>query len=182
MKCLFCILLLAGCSNGNSAKDQTPRMVEHASPKLAGSPSSPMVAIPNARVVNGLLLGGQPSAAMLQEAKTKGYRKIINLQVEAEPGALEVRRTASELGLSYVALPIRGGAGMTEENARALDAALRSDDGPTMITCASGNRVGALLALRAYHVQGAAPSDAYQLGLDAGMTSLAPLVKKLLGL
>jgi hypothetical protein len=51
-----------------------------------------------------------------------------------------------------------------------------------MVHCASGNRVGALLALRANRLEGASPEDALELGLDAGLTRLEPAVREALGL
>jgi hypothetical protein len=48
--------------------------------------------------------------------------------------------------------------------------------------CASGNRVGALLALAAARHEELPPEQALQLGLDAGLTRLEPALRERLGL
>uniref|UniRef100_UPI00190FA714 beta-lactamase hydrolase domain-containing protein n=2 Tax=Gammaproteobacteria TaxID=1236 RepID=UPI00190FA714 len=62
--------------------------------------------------------------------------------------AAEVRR----LGMDYIALPIAGKDDITPANAAALHALLKERDGEVLLHCASGNRVGALLALAAVQV------------------------------
>ena len=44
------------------------------------------------------------------------------------------------------------------------------------------NRVGALMALKAFKVDGATPADALAIGKAAGVTRLEPVMRKLLGL
>ena len=48
---------------------------------------------------------------------------------------------------------------------------------PLILHCASGNRAGALLALKAFFVDHAAPDAAIQLGESAGLASLRPAVE-----
>jgi protein tyrosine phosphatase (PTP) superfamily phosphohydrolase (DUF442 family) len=70
---------------------------------------------------------------------------------------------------------------LTRENVEALDRLLdeSADDG-TVLYCASSNRVGALLALRAYWLDGAEADQALELGRQAGMTSLEARVGELM--
>jgi len=131
-----------------------------------------------------LLTGGQPSAAQLEAIAAAGYRTVIDLRPEGEPGAPpdEPERVAA-LGLRYVRIPVAGAGDLTADNARALDALLDQEAVyPVVIHCGSGNRVGALLALHAAKLEGAAPEAALALGLDAGLTRLEPAVRELLGL
>jgi len=51
-----------------------------------------------------------------------------------------------------------------------------------MLYCASSNRVGAMLALKAHWVDGESPEEALELGLAAGLTSLERSVRDLLDL
>jgi protein tyrosine phosphatase (PTP) superfamily phosphohydrolase (DUF442 family) len=81
--------------------------------------------------------------------------------------------------MSYISLPISGASDITYENADALDRILAEIDGQVLVHCASSNRVGALLALRA-RLKGADPEEALALGLDAGLTSLQPAVEDVL--
>ena len=48
---------------------------------------------------------------------------------------------------------------------------------PVLLHCGSGNRVGALLALAAFHVDGRPADAALQYGLDSGLTRLEPVVR-----
>ncbi len=60
-----------------------------------------------------------------------------------------------------------------------LDEILGNVRGPVLLHCASGNRVGALLALRA-RMHGASPEEALELGNEAGLSSLRSTVETLL--
>ena len=141
--------------------------------------------LPNARQpLPRLLTGGQPSDEQLEALAAAGYRTIVDLRPEGEKGAPadEPERVVA-LGMRYVRIPIAGAGDLTEESSRALDEVLdREDAYPAVVHCASGNRVGALLALRAARLEGAAPEAALELGLDAGLTRLEPAVRALLGL
>lgn len=129
-----------------------------------------------------LLTGGQPSAGQLEALAAAGYTTIVDLRAEGEKGApSDEPEQVESLGLSYVRIPVTGAADLTEEKARELDAVLDSAAGPAVVHCATGNRVGALLALRA-RLDGAAPEAALEHGLDAGLTHLEPAVRELLGL
>jgi protein tyrosine phosphatase (PTP) superfamily phosphohydrolase (DUF442 family) len=86
--------------------------------------------------------------------------------------------------MSYVRIPVAGAADLTRINVELLDTALRVAEpaGRVLLHCVSGNRVGALLALRENWLYGASPEDALALGRAAGLTSLEPETRKLLGL
>lgn len=139
--------------------------------------------LPNARRPSpDLLTGGQPSPEQLEALAAAGYTTIIDLRTEGEKGApADEPEQVEALGLAYVRIPVAGADGLTEANARELDRVLEAAAGPAVIHCASGNRVGALLALRA-HLDGATPEVALEHGLDAGLTRLEPAVRELLGL
>ncbi len=143
------------------------------------------IAIPNAKQPSPTLLcGGQPTTAQLDQARDAGYALIINLrpQSELEACGIDEAEEVMTRGMRYVQLPIGGPADLTREAATLLDEALASaPDKPVMIHCASGNRVGALLALRAGWLQDATPAQALKLGQDAGLTSLQALVAQRLG-
>ena len=73
----------------------------------------------------------------------------------------------------------QGKRGHTASYASLLDDILSDVRGPVLLHCASGNRVGALLSLRA-HMQGASPEEALELGTEAGLSSLSDTVKALI--
>lgn len=142
---------------------------------------------------SGLVTGGQPTAADLALLQKQGISTVINLRTPGEVSrhddpAVAARlnfdeaAAAAGLGLDYISFPISGRDGLTEANARRLDALLAASGGKVLLHCGSGNRVGALMALRAYYVGGQTPDDALAAGLAAGLTSLEPKVRQILGM
>jgi enamine deaminase RidA (YjgF/YER057c/UK114 family)/protein tyrosine phosphatase (PTP) superfamily phosphohydrolase (DUF442 family) len=141
------------------------------------------VDIPNAKTpLKGVLTGGQPTAEALAAAAAAGYKTVVNLRSEAEMEAMEDWDEAAAvtgLGMDYVYLPMAGAAGLTVDNARRLAEVLADPaHRPAMIHCASGNRVGGLLALKAYYVDGEDADAALELGLAAGLTKLEETVRQ----
>ena len=84
--------------------------------------------------------------------------------------------------MAYVSIPVDGKAGLSEENAAALAEALETAERPLLLHCGSGNRVGALLALKAFQVDGKTAEESLEIGLAGGVTRLEPVVRELLGL
>ena len=114
---------------------------------------------------------GQPDEALLSKAKDAGYVAVIDLRTAAEERGMDEASTVEALGMSYHLIEVAGARGVTFENARALDALMDDIDGPVLLHCRTGNRVGALLALRA-GMDGASVEDALALGREAGLGSL----------
>ncbi|MGB5352250.1 MAG: sulfur transferase domain-containing protein, partial [Woeseia sp.] len=132
----FCgVLLLQGCV--------TPAPTE-VSFLPASEVSAPGTALPH----DGYLSTGQPDAAALKAIAAAGYAGVVDLRSVDEPRGFDEAATAASLGLHYRSLPVAGPDGVTFENAAKLDALLAEYDGPVLLHCSSGNRVGALLALR----------------------------------
>lgn len=148
------------------------------------APAAPEVQIRNARTPReGLLTGGQPTEEQLAELADAGYRTLVNLRT---PGENEISDREAELaetlGLRYVQLPVAGAEGLTEDNARELSKLLGDESAyPMVVHCGSGNRVGALFALEAFHVHGENPETALRIGKEAGLTRLEPVVREKLG-
>lgn len=152
--------------------EQTPAAQPAADPLAIG--------IPNARRPwPGVLTGGQPTVEQLEEAARAGFRTIVNLRAPGEEGAWDEATKAAELGLRYAAIPIAGADGLTAGNAGKL-AEIVDDprDLPVMVHCASGNRVGALFAMKAFHVGGEDADSALAVGREAGLTRLEEAVKE----
>lgn len=127
-----------------------------------------------------LITGGQPSLTELKELKNAGVTKVINLRAADEDVAFNEQTEAEALGLEYVSLPISGAADVTSENARKLHELLEGDE-KVFLHCASGNRVGALLAIRAHEIGGKPVDESLQFGRAAGLGSLEGRVKSILG-
>ena len=112
--------------------------------------------------------------------KDNGYSTIINLRAEGEFDEFDEQHLVEDMGMDYISLPIAGGEDFTMENILKLDAALKNAEGKVVLHCGSGNRVGAILALKAYHVDGMSEDEAMALGIAAGMTNLAPAIRGLI--
>lgn len=130
--------------------------------------------LPFPQPLENVYTGGQPSQNQLHDAAAAGVRTVIDLRQPGENRGYDESASAAALGLRYVTLPIAGASGITADNARALEQALTAAraDGPVLLHCASGNRVGALLALIHAQREGGSNEAAIELGRKAGMTSL----------
>lgn len=130
-----------------------------------------------------LISSGQFTPEQLAKLPELGYRTVVQLRLATEEGSGWEEAKALELGLNFIRIPVEGTAGLTEENARRLDQALRERGaGGALVACGSGNRVGALFALRARYCAAATPEQALEAGKQAGLTKAEPEVRKLLGL
>ena len=139
--------------------------------------AEPAIGIPNEGRVDGLLVGGQPSQDALTRARDAGITTVISLRTPAEEGFEEERSQAEALGMRFISIPVDGAAGLTEDNAHRLDETLQSvEPAETLLHCGSGNRVGALLALRAFYRQQRPPGEALTVGRRAGLTRLESAV------
>jgi uncharacterized protein (TIGR01244 family) len=139
--------------------------------------------LPNAREpLPGVLTGGQPSREQLEALAAAGYRTVVNLRAEGEEmpvGSSDV----TALGMRYVHIPVKGAEDLGAGNAAELGALLADPAArPMAIHCASGNRVGALLALEAATVERKSPEEALALGRAAGLGRMEPAVREKLGL
>lgn len=127
-----------------------------------------------------LLTCGIPSARDLQQACEAGFKTVVNLCPAPETSRDEPA-TVANLGMRYVNIPVAGPTDLTEAKARELGAVVNEcANHPVIIHCASGNRVGALLALKAFYVDGKSPQEALALGLAGGLKALEPYVAQLL--
>ena len=110
-----------------------------------------------------------------------GYQRFISLQLQEEPGAGWEEVAVHEAGATFQRIPVGGPDDLTRENVEALAAALEAARGQeTVLYCASSNRVGAMLALKAFWLDGASAEDALSLGRRAGMRALEPEVRRIL--
>jgi len=139
--------------------------------------------IPNLLAVTPrLYVGGYVRPDVLPAVKAAGITHLIDMLPEAEHGGFDEAAAVAELGLFYVHLPIQGGQDLNRSAAEALDRLLASAaDGTVLVHCMSGNRVGALFALRAAWLYDATPEEALAVGRAHGLTKLEPLVRQLLG-
>ncbi len=124
-----------------------------------------------------LYAAGQPAAEQWSGIAASGVTTVINLRPESEQPGRDERSEVDAAGMRYVALPVAGADDISAANADALMQALRQADGPVLVHCASGNRVGALLALGAARA-GMPVEEAIAYGRSAGLGSAEAVVRK----
>ena len=105
-----------------------------------------LAATPNAgQPLPWLLTAGQPSAEALKSAHAAGVTTVIDLRDPSENRPFDEPALAVELGMEYINIPISSG----NLDAASLDAVMtvlrRQEGTPTLVHCASANRVGAVL-------------------------------------
>ena len=136
-----------------------------------------MNAINDAEVLNlrapetRVMSSGQPTEEQLRVMAGAGVRHIINLRTPEEETDFEERAVVESLGMSYHSIPVAAAGGITSANARSLQDILDEIGGePTLVHCASGNRVGGLFAVSAFD-SGAGLDSAMAEGARWGMVS-----------
>jgi uncharacterized protein (TIGR01244 family) len=130
----------------------------------------------------GLHTSGQPTLEQLDALAAEDVHAVIDLRGYDEDRGYDEAAELKARGIAYYSLPINGKGDLTPANATALKHLLDENSNGVLLHCASGNRVGALLALMAAQEEGLAPEKAMGLGKNAGMSSLTPVVEEKLGL
>jgi protein tyrosine phosphatase (PTP) superfamily phosphohydrolase (DUF442 family) len=131
----------------------------------------------------GLILGGQPTVEQLEALEDAGVHSFISLRPEAEDGAGWEENYTEGTGTAFSRLPISGVGSLTKENVETFARLLNErNDETTVLYCASGNRVGAMLALKSFWVDGIDAETSFNLGVKSGMTSLTAAVGEMLGI
>lgn len=123
---------------------------------------------------------GQPDEALLDAARAAGFVAVIDLRGADESRGIDESAEVEARGMRYLALPLSTPEDATYDAARAFAARLAAIDGPVLLHCASGNRVGALFALAARD-EGASADEALALGERAGLTRWRSEVVEKLG-
>jgi uncharacterized protein (TIGR01244 family) len=136
-----------------------------------------VVARREVRPVDGLTSAGQPDEEALRVFADSGYVAVIDLRGPDEERGLDEPAAVTKLGLEYIAFPIASRDEISFDRARQLDQLLQRFEGPVLLHCASGNRVGALLALRE-SLHGADDEAAIEYGRNAGLTGLEDVVRE----
>jgi uncharacterized protein (TIGR01244 family) len=161
---LLSLSLIVSCSNTQS---------ESVSPAVAN------LDLKNAKQPEAsIVTSGQPTEEQLKLLSKQGVKHVVNLRPKSEQ-EFDEGKLVKALGMNYISIPIDGAAGLTAENVEKFDRALGAIGGEkAVIHCASGNRVGALAAMREATIKNQPTSSAIATGKKWGLTSLEPAVKK----
>ncbi|MEO6170990.1 MAG: sulfur transferase domain-containing protein [Lysobacter sp.] len=128
----------------------------------------------------GLYTAGQPEPGAWQVAASAGITTVINLRPAAEMDGRDEAAEVAEAGLAYYEIPVAGAADVNLGNATALRRLIDQAPGPVLVHCASGNRVGALLALSDMQTGKVSADQAVAFGRSAGLGSLEPRVREVI--
>lgn len=164
MKPLFTIVLLAAMSGAGCATSAV---------------SSGLPAVANAvSPTPGVVSAGRLAPADVARVRDAGIRRVIDLTLDAETPDFDEASAVRAAGLAYSNLPISGASDLTRDNVHAFDALIRDAQRPVLVHCASGNRVGAMAALRAAWVEGMAVDEAIAIGRQWGLKGLEDEVRR----
>ncbi|MEW6990317.1 tyrosine-protein phosphatase [Colwelliaceae bacterium 6441] len=133
--------------------------------------------VPNEKLV----VGGQPSIADFKVLKEHGVSQVVDLRSEAEKTNFDEAQLLKEMGIAYHCIPLTNMSTFTKSAAEKLKSILDLQQ-PCLVHCASGNRVGALIALQAFWLEGLSPQESLNKGLQAGLTKFVPQVSEIMGL
>jgi uncharacterized protein (TIGR01244 family) len=126
--------------------------------------------------------GGQPTDEQFAALAGTGVKHVINLRPTSETPKLDEAGLVADRGMNYHSLPVDGAAGLTLSNVKAFDQLLKKvGDEKVFLHCSSGNRVGALMALRTSLIYGESTDAAITQGKAWGLTRLEPELRRLMG-
>lgn len=117
----------------------------------------------------GFLSTGQPNEEMLDLVASAGYAAVVDLRGVNEDRGIDERAEVEARGMQYVSLPTPDLSAATVDQAGRLAEILADIDGPVLLHCFSGNRVGSLFALEA-RSEGKSVEEAVAFGEEAGLT------------
>lgn len=152
-----------------------PFIVHAATPTEAALAHLPNVSFPAPhRVASGRLHADNMAAL-----KRAGIKQVIDLSVDSETPDFDEAAAMRDAGIGYHNLPIHGVSDLTQARVMQFDQLLKNaGTQPTLVHCASSNRVGAMIALRAALVDGQSTAAALTEGRRWGLKSLEPAVRK----
>lgn len=169
-----------GCASDGSPTASASTQAAQATPAAAHDAQLPaaLADVPGIRAPKpGLYTAAQPTAAQWRGIADTGVTTVINLRPDAELEGRDERAEVGAAGMRYVQIPVAGKGDISVTNADALARSLQQADGPVLVHCASGNRVGALLALGAVRA-GMPVEEAITYGKSAGLAGAEATVRE----
>jgi uncharacterized protein (TIGR01244 family) len=180
------LLLILGCSPAGEGQPPSSAETEQTEGPLADvygdvsiTPEIAALDIKNVRLLSSnLLTGGQLSEEQMTQLQQLGYRTFINLRSADEQGTGWEEAYAEAAGITFHRLPIASARDINQSSAERLAGLLeQAGDEPVAIYCATGNRVGGLLAMKVYYVDEFSVEEAIAYGVKAGMTRLEQKIR-----
>lgn len=120
------------------------------------------------------------TAEHIQAVADQGIHVVISLLPSSESKVDEATLVPAA-GMAFINVPIANASELTPSNVQNVADALKKVEGKNvLIHCASGNRVGAVMALKAAWIDGMSPSESVSVGQSYGLSSLSSQVKTLI--
>lgn len=172
------VLLLASACAAPAASDVGAAVATDSADALAATTLDSM--IPGFKQPRmDLLTGGQPTSTAWPALGAAGVRTVINLRPDSELDGRDESAEVAAAGLTYHQISVAGADDITMGNALALWKLIDQAEGTVAVHCASGNRVGALLALGAAR-HGMDTEAAVAFGKSAGLGGAETRVREVL--
>ena len=130
--------------------------------------------LPNyTRLTPTLAAAGQPTPEAILALRAMGFKTVVNMRAESEPGVAGEAEAVLAQGLDYVSVPITAESFSLAAVAavqRVLDDPARA---PVLLHCGSSNRVGGVWAVIQARTRGLGVEVALEEGQRAGLHSPA---------
>lgn len=138
--------------------------------------------IENAKQVEqNLWVMGMPTNADIERFAEQGGDIVVSLLSVSEQSQTAESTWVTHHGIAFYHIAIPGAEGLTFAKVRLLDKVLlEHKEKNVLVHCASGNRVGALFALRAAWLDGKDKEVALKIGRERGLTSLEKTVSEMI--
>ena len=125
--------------------------------------------------------GGQASEAQFTALAEAGVKHVINLRPASEMLDFKEPALVEGKGMRYHVLPVSGLTDLKVKTVKRLEQILQQvGEEKAFFHCSSGNRVGAVMALRAALMKGENKTAALTLGRNWGLTRWEPEIQRLL--
>ena len=120
-----------------------------------------------------VLFGGQPTEAQLEAMAADGLGFVLDLRAEGENRGFDESAALQKLDIPYLNLPVDAERLAQPETFERFIDTMKKLDGPTLVHCASGNRVGALYYAYLVAGKGVDREEARALAKENGLRSSA---------
>ena len=134
------------------------------------TPIDALRGVPNANPASPTVVtGGQPSAAHFRALKDAGVEVVLDIRDPMEPRGFDEPALMDELGFEYKVITVSD-AHLTDETLASITDVMRQGEGrPTLVHCASGNRVGGALIPWLILNQGMTEDEATMAAMRMGL-------------
>lgn len=133
------------------------------------------------KINDQITVGGQPTAADIEQLKADGFRTIVNLRAAGEDDQPlspdEEREVVENAGMKYIHLPVSS-ATMGPETVDQFREHYRNFEGPVLVHCHAGTRAGAFTMIATAVDEGWSGDDTLEKAEAMGFECKAPQLKQ----